>query len=382
MKIAWITDAPIASRSGGGATYNRAIYRLLSAMPGPCEVIEIPLRVSPSRMPHRMRQALSLARVPFSTYPAKALFHMPPGVQRRLATDLSEVAPDLVVISSTDLSFCRRATGTIPTVVVAHNVEQVLYSDQIEAVARRFPLAARLLRADLRKLKVFENESLTAADLIIAISTEDAAWFGRHGIDTPVFALPPIFPGPLPDLSRPPVRRPLRLALVAKMSWWPNRIGTNWLIRNVLAKLPAGVVELNVYGPGSEKMSDRAAGVTGHGFVDRLEDVWTDNHIAVCPIDQGSGVNVKFVESLLNGMPILTTSFGGRGLPPTGHDPAVRVCDGAQAWIDFLLSDEAEKLAGLTPAEDTRRLFLDETYLEPLAKAIFQVGNSARIQSD
>lgn len=32
MKIAWITHAPTASEPGEGATYNRAIYRLLSAV--------------------------------------------------------------------------------------------------------------------------------------------------------------------------------------------------------------------------------------------------------------------------------------------------------------------------------------------------------------
>lgn len=382
MKIAWITHAPTASGHGGGATYNRAVYRLLSSMPGPCEVIEIPLRDTSPRMPHRLRQALSFARAAFSTYPAKAMFYMPPGILPRLAAHLTAAGPDLVVISSTDLLFCRAATDGIPTAVVAHNVEQALYANQVETAARRFPPAGPILRADLRKLQEMETDGLTAADLIVAISTEDAAWFERHGITTPVFILPPTFPGPLPDHSRPPARRPLRLAFVAKLSWWPNRIGCNWLIRGVLAKLPPGVAELNIYGPGSENMNNPAAGITGHGFVDRLEDVWSNNHIAVCPIDQGSGVNVKFVESLVNGMPILTTSFGGRGLPPTDRDPAIRICDGARAWIDFLLSDEAELLAGLTPAEDTRRLFLDETYREPFAKAIAQAGNGRRNQSE
>lgn len=382
MKIAWITHAPTASGQGGAATYNRAVYRLLTAMPGPCEIVEIPLRTEPSRMPHRLRQLLSLARALFSTYPAKAMFHMPPGILSRLAKRISEATPDFVVISSADLLFCRDAIGDLPFAVIAHNVEQSLYADQIEAVARRFTLARGLLCADLAKLRNMETGGLKAASLVIAISYEDSRWFKRNGVATPVFVLPPTFPGPLPNHPRPTPARPLRLAFVAKLSWWPNRRGCDWLIQEVMAKLPPGIAELHIYGPGSETMGEPASDVYGHGFVDRLEEVWTSNHIAVCPISQGSGVNVKFVESLVNGMPILTTPFGIRGLPKTGEDAAIRLCDGADAWIDFLRSGDAENLAKLTPGQAARSLFLDETYLEPFAAAIVQAAKSARDQPE
>jgi len=377
MKIAWISQAPLALEHGGAATYNRAVHRVFTRIPGSCTVTEILLRQRPPRMPHRLRQVLSLARAAFSPYPAKALFHMPPGILPRLARRIAAVSPDIIVISSADLLFCRAVTGDVPTVVVAHNIEQALYAAQVDAAARRLPLARPFLTADLRKLQKMETEGLEAACTILAVSTADAAWFERHGIATPVFVLPPTFAGPLPAHRRPPPSRPLRLALIAKLSWWPNRLGCEWLIRDVMTKLPPGVAELHVYGPGSQAVDDPARGVHGHGFVERLSDVWADNHISVCPIDQGSGVNVKLVESLVNGMPVLTTTFGLRGLPPFGCDPAVHVCDGADAWIEFLRSGAAESLANRTPRDATRHLFLDDAYLDPLAAVIRDAVPSA-----
>lgn len=380
MKIALITRAPVALEYGGAATYNRAICRLLTQLPGGAEVTEIPIRDKPSSTPHRLRQVLSLARATLSSHSAKALFNLPPGILPRLERRIAAASPDLVVISSADLLFCRAVTGKVPTAVVTHNVEQVLYARQIEAEARRVPLVQQFLRADLKKLRHMETEGLKAASLIIAISTVDAAWFKNHGISTPVFVMPPTIPGPLPIPRRPPAALPLRLALIAKLSWWPNRLGCEWLMQEILAKLPPGTAELNVYGPGSEAINAPSRGVNGHGFVDRLEDVWTNNHISVCPVDQGSGVNVKLVESLVNGIPVLTTSFGVRGLPLIAHDPAVHICDGANAWIEYLRSAEALALAGRTPDDVTRNLFLDETYLGPLAARIRETIPSARRQ--
>jgi hypothetical protein len=287
MKIAWITHAPTATGHGGGATYNRAIFRLLSRLPGSNEIVEIPLRGRLSPISHHLRRLISVVRSLLSPYPAKAMFHIPPGALRRLERRIAAIAPDLVIFNSTDILPCRVAVGDRPFAVIAHNVEQLLYADQLEAAIRSFPAARGLLQADLAKLTHMETEGLRTASLIIAISHEDADWFGHNNINTPIFVLPPTFPAPLPDHPRPAPVRPLRLAFVAKFSWWPNRRGCDWLIREVMAKLPAGAAELHIYGPGSESYENPAAGIRGHGFVERLEDVWTGNHIAVCPRPAG-----------------------------------------------------------------------------------------------
>ncbi len=374
MRIAWISPEPTAAGVGGAGTYNRAIQRVLAAIPVVSELVEIPLRPRPTRLPHLMRQILSLVRSIFSRYPAKCMFHMPLRGSAGLAARLGHVRPDLVVIGSADMLFCRAAIGDLPYLVVAHNVEQELYRDQVGRALARVPLARGFLMRDLEKVRRVETEGLRHASLVIAISQDDVRTFEGLGIATPFFVLPPTFPGPLPAHARPEPARPLRLALVAKLSWWPNRRGCEWLIREVMAKLPPGVAELHIYGAGSGAFSDPRARAFGHGFVDDLNQVWTDNHIAVCPIELGSGMNVKLVESLVNGMPTLTTSFGVRGLPAADTDPAICVRDGAAGWIEFLLSTEAETFATLRPADETRRPFLDESHVGRLGDAIADIN--------
>lgn len=370
MRIAWISSEPAAGEVGGGGAYNRTVLRLLAAATPVGDVIEIPLYPARPERPHRLRQAIALFRSVLSRTPAKSLFHIPAGGIRAVADRLAEIDPDLVVISSANLLPCREAIGTRPFILVAHNIEQKLYADQVANATRRFPPAGWFLRRDLARLRAMENKGIRDAALVIAISSQDAEFLDSLGPANPPFVLPPLFPGPLPSHDRPTPARPLRLALTAKMSWWPNRMGCDWLVREVLSRLPAGVAELHLYGPGSDSMGYPEEIVKAHGFVENLSTVWRDNHIAVCPIHQGSGVNVKFVEAVFNGMPVLATRFGVRGLPPLDGDPAIHLCVTADEWIDFLRSGEAERFAQRTPREETRHLFSDAPYVAPLAEAL------------
>lgn len=370
MRIAWISSEPTERAIGGGGAYNRTVQRLLAAIPAVGDVIEVPLRPARPAQPHRLRQAIALLRSIFSRIPAKAMFHIPVGAIRMVADRLTKTDSDVVVISAADLLPCREAIGDRPFILIAHNIEQKLYADQITQAARRFTPLGWFLGKDLAKLRAMENRGIRDAALVIAISLEDAAFFGRRGPARPVFVLPPLFPGPLPDHGKATPRHPLRLALMAKMSWWPNRMGCDWLVHEVLSRLPEGVAELHLYGPGSDTIGYPGNIVKAHGFVENLAEVWRDNHIAVCPIHQGSGVNVKLAESVFNGMPLLTTLYGARGLPPLSGDPAVKIIETAEDWIAFLCSDDAMELARITPMAETRLLFSDETYSGPLAETI------------
>jgi hypothetical protein len=61
------------------------------------------------------------------------------------------------------------------------------------------------------------------------------------------------------------------------------------------------------------------------------------------PIRHGSGISVKAAESLYHGMPILSTSFGLRGLPAIDHPQIVRR-ETAEEWVSFLSSPESRTL--------------------------------------
>jgi hypothetical protein len=83
--------------------------------------------------------------------------------------------------------------------------------------------------------------------------------------------------------------------------------------------------------------------VIAHGFVPSLVDIWAACDVMICPIHAGGGVSVKLAEIVYNGVPVVATSFAARGLPLEPH-PSIVLLDGAEGWIRFLRSRDADAL--------------------------------------
>lgn len=95
-----------------------------------------------------------------------------------------------------------------------------------------------------------------------------------------------------------------------------NRMVRFWLAKKLLSHLPEGVAELHLCGPGSDSTGYPGNVAKTYGFEEDLTETWRDDYIAICPIHQISGVNVKRAEPVFNGMPLLTRPLGARGLSP------------------------------------------------------------------
>lgn len=72
--------------------------------------------------------------------------------------------------------------------------------------------------------------------------------------------------------------------------------------------------------PSSEQSIFHQSWVKMHGFVPEIADFYNEMDVIVSPVTMGTGINVKTVQAMAYGMPLLTTSCGGKGIE-TG-DPA------------------------------------------------------------
>ncbi|MCX7112653.1 MAG: glycosyltransferase [Proteobacteria bacterium] len=59
--------------------------------------------------------------------------------------------------------------------------------------------------------------------------------------------------------------------------------------------------------------------VNMHGFVPDIAQFYADMDLIVSPVTMGTGINVKTVQAMAFGMPLLTTSWGAKGIE--SHDP-------------------------------------------------------------
>ena len=100
------------------------------------------------------------------------------------------------------------------------------------------------------------------------------------------------------------------------------------------------------------KLADNS-GVTLHGIVDDLDEIYRRIDIVINPVRVGSGLKIKNVEALANGLPLVTTSHGAEGMED-GAGTAFLVADTPQ--------DFAEHINQLLASQETRQALGEQAY--------------------
>jgi glycosyltransferase involved in cell wall biosynthesis len=218
----------------------------------------------------------------------------------------------------------------IATVFDAHNAVWQLVRD----LADREPVPPKRAAAAIewRLLRRFEGRAARDSALTMTVSETDCAAL-EEAAGVPIRAR--IAPIGVEARSRPwslPRTDACRLLSVATMHYPPNAEALRWfrddiwpLIReqspdamvDVVGQRPP--VDLLAWGDSDER-------VQVHGFVPEITPLYRNAAVFLVPLKSGSGVRVKVLEAMAEGVPIVTTSIGIEGLELT-PDRHVLVAD-------------------------------------------------------
>jgi hypothetical protein len=160
--------------------------------------------------------------------------------------------------------------------------------------------------------------------------------------------------------------------MVANLDWWPNRLGLEWLRREVLPRL-GSEVRLQLVGLGTEHAAGRDERVVGHGYLPALDRVLDAADIAIVPAVAGGGVSVKAAEMAYRGMPLLVRPRALRGLPLRADEATVTLGD-ASAWVAFLRSEAASRLAAARPSPERAAPFTVAPHVETVAALVVRTA--------
>jgi glycosyltransferase involved in cell wall biosynthesis len=125
---------------------------------------------------------------------------------------------------------------------------------------------------------------------------------------------------------------------VGTLSWPANFEGARWLVGEVWPHVRRQNAELELWVAGGGLSARARAKLTGEGvrllgFVEDLGAVYDAARVAALPLLQGSGVAMKVLAAMREGLPVVTTTRGARGLG---------IREGEQA----LVADDAGAFAG------------------------------------
>jgi glycosyltransferase involved in cell wall biosynthesis len=272
---------------------------------------------------------------------------------RRLVADLCRSwKPDLLQIEYTHLADLRAAANGLPAILVEHDLTLDLYRQ----LAEHDPSDSA--RREYQRWLVFEQRWLRSYEGVWAVSEEERRAAIRHGnrrCDA-TFHIPSGVDTARFQPCETAVLQP-EILYVGSFRHLPNVLGFERLCEEIMPEVwehfPAAMLRV-VAGPNHERFRRMLKGDAGPhsagldervevlGFVEDLRPLYARAGVVVAPLAVSSGTNIKVLEGMACGKPIVSTAAGSAGLGlRDGHDVFVREDgrDFARA-ICRLLSDE------------------------------------------
>lgn len=122
----------------------------------------------------------------------------------------------------------------------------------------------------------------------------------------------------------------------------PNVDGILWFVKNVFPSILESNPEivLNIAGssPTEEILSLANDNIKVFGFLeqDKLDELYQKSRISIAPLRYGAGIKGKVIESLYNGLPVITTDIGIEGIENSNN--AITVANEASAFAKELIN--------------------------------------------
>ncbi len=123
----------------------------------------------------------------------------------------------------------------------------------------------------------------------------------------------------------------IKLLFVGSLDWYPNIDAIEWFLDEVFPLMKnKGLFHFEIVGrdPSNQLIQkvNTFLNVTLHSNVPSIEEYYLNADIVVIPIRSGSGINIKVLEALSYGIPIVMTTFAKRGYEgldfiPCSDDP-------------------------------------------------------------
>lgn len=225
----------------------------------------------------------------------------------------------------------------LPAVLRQHNLEGAYHRSLARGTRG---LQGLVLGIEARRIERDERRLERAHWLraVADISATDAAARRARGAANAVHVPPFAHDATLLTLARAPQPAP-RVLFIGALDVATNTSALDWLLDHVWpavhAEVPAAVLDVVGRHPGAElrRRLEQEPGVELHADVPDIHPFLAGATLAVNPAVSGSGVNIKLVDYLQAGLPVVSTTLGSQGLG-IGDGDALAVRDDPASYAE------------------------------------------------
>lgn len=214
--------------------------------------------------------------------------------------------------------YARTANREPRVVYVSHNHEETTRA----GMARNFrgnPAKRHMLLRDAAKAARLERRMVERADLVTAITEEDARLYLAHRPDQRVITLPPGYHGRRVCDRNIRDALPRRAVMVGSFEWLAKQMNLEEFVSIADPLFAAQNAELQIIGNGAEGFIERLAAGTRAtrftGSVSAIEPYLDDARIAIVSERTGGGFKLKVLDYVFNRLPIAALQGSVNGVP-------------------------------------------------------------------
>lgn len=253
--------------------------------------------------------------------------------RRELVAAEREFQPDLVLFNVIrSAQFVTSLTTATRRVIDLDEFRSRYYEQVARASDSRFQRT--IGRIEAPRMRAVERDALDRFDAVLVSSPDDMSPNDdRIRLVRSAHLI-------APDMASVPERgreRAKSVLFVGRMSYLANVEAVSWYAREVLPKalLHEPGLTLNIVGDSPSPAVLRLAGqnVNVTGRVDDLDSWYAAAGVVIVPIRMATGVQMKLIEGLAAGRPVVVTPRVAR-LAGVSHGRQVLIADDAEDWVD------------------------------------------------
>ncbi|MDM5264386.1 glycosyltransferase [Sulfurovum sp. XTW-4] len=232
------------------------------------------------------------------------------------------------------------SSNKFKNILIEHNNEADIFFERAEK--ERIPLVKYLIKKQARFLKAYVEDIHTKMDRIIYLNKNDFLNFVEKKPKKYI-----LMDKLLIDFEhnsyeiKQNTDEKINLLFVGSLDWYPNIDALEWFLEEVFPYLKnKNNYHLDIVGRDPSKAFikkiNKYSNVDLHRNVPSVEEYYLRADIVLMPIRRGSGINIKVLEALSYGIPIVMTSFAKRGYDGLDFIPGADKAESFAANIDQL----------------------------------------------
>ncbi|MFA4927789.1 MAG: glycosyltransferase family 4 protein [Patulibacter sp.] len=265
--------------------------------------------------------------------------------------------PDVILVEH---DWAARWTRDLPAgIPKVSGLENLSWDYYARRAASAEGLQRRLLGIEARRFRRFDRRTLSAFDLLLAMSQDDLEEL-RTVSDRPAIVTPngvdtdALIPSPLPDSPT--------VLFTGTFGYAPNAEALRWLLSEIWPRVSARKPDAKLLVVGKGVPDEIAAladdSVTLAGWVPEMQPWFDRARVVIVPMRSGGGTRLKVLDGLASGRPLVSTTMGAMGVDVVDGEQVV-LADGAEAFAAATVAilDDPERgarigAAGRKVAED------------------------------